>query len=243
MGAVKQKGTRLDTIGKRLRAERERLGFNQVAWGEVVGVKKNAQINYEGDKRSPDGDYLSAAARAGADVLFILTGERTSASDETSLAQSVADALCSPADFAAVPVLEASLAAGGGSLNDAEAVIGHLAFRREWLKSLGISLPRAIIARARGDSMAPIIHDGDMVLIDRGRAALPAAMRAAADRRPAGIYAILDDGHARIKRLELAAPGTLAILSDNPEFPPEFKATEAVTIVGKVVWWAHTNRE
>ena len=61
-------------MGKRLREERVRLGFNQMDFGELAGVKKNAQINYESGKRSPDAAYLSAIATAGVDILYVLTG-------------------------------------------------------------------------------------------------------------------------------------------------------------------------
>lgn len=66
-------------IGTRLREERERLGFNQTDFGAVGGVLKKAQFNYEKGERSPDAAYLAAIAAAGADVLYILTGQRVGA--------------------------------------------------------------------------------------------------------------------------------------------------------------------
>lgn len=62
--------------GDRLRSERERLGLNQTEFGQLGGVKKLAQINYEKGDRQPDAAYLAAIAAAGADVLYILTGSR-----------------------------------------------------------------------------------------------------------------------------------------------------------------------
>lgn len=64
----------MSTTGERLREERERLGLSQSAFGELGGVLKRAQINYEKGERQPDAAYLSAIADAGADVLYILTG-------------------------------------------------------------------------------------------------------------------------------------------------------------------------
>lgn len=151
-----------------------------------------------------------------------------------------------PADsdeYAPIPVLAAELAAGAGAENGDETIIDHLAFRRAWLKRLGIAPGGAVIARARGDSMWPTISHGDVVLIDRLAAEPPRKPRVPGDARPAPIYALLDNGAARIKRVELAAEGTLAILSDNPSSPPEFRSIEAVSIIGKVRWWGHTNRE
>ncbi|WP_313042136.1 helix-turn-helix transcriptional regulator [Pseudomonas sp.] len=67
----------MSTIGIRLREERERLGLNQTAFGELGGVQKRAQINYEKDERLPDAGYLSALSGANVDVLYVLTGNRS----------------------------------------------------------------------------------------------------------------------------------------------------------------------
>lgn len=146
-------------------------------------------------------------------------------------------------EFAQVPVHGAALAAGNGIENASEERIGHMAFRRSWLKRIGVAASAAVLARADGESMAPTIHHGDMLLIDRARAEPPKVPRAATDTRPAQIYAVLDDGAARVKRIELVPGGTLALLSDNPNFAPEFRPSAAVAIIGRVVWWGHTNKE
>lgn len=52
------------------------MGLNQEDFGRLGGVKKNAQHNYEAGERQPSAGYLAALAAAGADVLYILTGER-----------------------------------------------------------------------------------------------------------------------------------------------------------------------
>ena len=91
--------------------------------------------------------------------------------------------------------------------------------------------------------MVPTIQDGDILLIDRANAKPPQALRSPKDTRPATIYAVLHDGAARVKRIELAPGGSLALLSDNPAFAPEFHPASSVAIIGKVVWWGHTNRE
>lgn len=64
------------TIGDRLRKERERLGMSQTDFAALAGASKRAQIRYEADERSPDATYLAGIAKAGADVLFIVTGKR-----------------------------------------------------------------------------------------------------------------------------------------------------------------------
>lgn len=66
----------MSSIGERLKEERDRLGFNQTAFGAIGGVLKQAQLKYEKGERFPGADYLAAVGKVGADVQYIVTGER-----------------------------------------------------------------------------------------------------------------------------------------------------------------------
>lgn len=70
-------------IGNRLREERERLGLSQPALADICGVTMRSQRNYEKGDRQPDASYLAAVSAAGADVLYILTGQRSGAAAPT----------------------------------------------------------------------------------------------------------------------------------------------------------------
>lgn len=50
--------------------------------GEVGGVNRNTQANYEKGERKPDADYLAAVAAIGVDVLYVITGVRSAPSRE-----------------------------------------------------------------------------------------------------------------------------------------------------------------
>ncbi len=69
----------LSDWNSRLREERERLGLNQSDFAEKAGKGLVSQSRYEAGARQPDVSYLIKIARAGADVLYILTGRRESA--------------------------------------------------------------------------------------------------------------------------------------------------------------------
>ncbi len=122
-------------------------------------------------------------------------------------------------------------------------MIGHLAFRHDWLKKMDIRPANAVLARAYGDSMQPCIWDSDVLLIDRSRTDPPAAPKKGTPSRRPPIFAILDDGEAKVKRVQLQEGGLAALISDNPDYPPQFARTETLTIIGKVIWWGHTNKE
>ncbi|EOZ0908354.1 helix-turn-helix domain-containing protein [Klebsiella quasipneumoniae] len=69
-----------NSIGIRLREERERLGLSQAAMGEVAGIRKQTQLKYEKGDSSPDAAYLAALSRFGLDVLYVVLGVRSTAS-------------------------------------------------------------------------------------------------------------------------------------------------------------------
>lgn len=64
-------------ISERLRKEREALGLSQQALADACGISARSQRNYESGERMPDAAYLAAIAAQGADVLYILTGQRS----------------------------------------------------------------------------------------------------------------------------------------------------------------------
>lgn len=69
------------SIGSRLREERERLGLNQEAFAKITpSGSRQSQSNYEKGARNPDTEYLATIAAAGADVLYIITGQRQATS-------------------------------------------------------------------------------------------------------------------------------------------------------------------
>lgn len=65
------------SLHERIKEERKRLGFTQVRFAEIAGVQPTTQINYEKGTRTPDAGYLEKIGIVGADVLYIVTGQRT----------------------------------------------------------------------------------------------------------------------------------------------------------------------
>lgn len=68
----------LSTFGGRFRAERDRLKLKQADLCAKTGVSKVTQIKYESNERRPDVDYLVALAGLGFDLMYLLTGFRSS---------------------------------------------------------------------------------------------------------------------------------------------------------------------
>ena len=70
----------MNKLNERLREERERLGLSQDDMAKVGGIGRTTQLNYEAGTRFPDTDYLHKIAGAGANQIYILTGERVAGS-------------------------------------------------------------------------------------------------------------------------------------------------------------------
>lgn len=88
-------------IFERLKEERERMGLSQEKFGAIGGVKKLAQINYEKGERNPDSAYLAAIGAAGADVRYILEGQRAQSPSHERLEIALATVGLSTAEAAA----------------------------------------------------------------------------------------------------------------------------------------------
>lgn len=72
-------------ITQHLREERKRLGLTQEELAIIGGVKVNAQSIYERGFRVPNAIYLASIAKAGVDVLYVVTGRRTPTEPKTAL--------------------------------------------------------------------------------------------------------------------------------------------------------------
>ena len=150
------------------------------------------------------------------------------------------------ADGEFLPIAEraAQLAAGDGAINDHDLIIGHLIFRKDWLSHHGIVAAKATLARVKGNSMAPCILDGDLVLIDTRETEIP--VRELKRGKLSPVYAFHQDGADRVKRIARPTADLVMILSDNPDYPPEVVTgarLKAMNIIGRVRWWGHTVRD
>jgi len=136
-------------------------------------------------------------------------------------------------DYAPIPRVDARLAAGGGAINHNVEHTGSLAFRRDWLREKGISPDKACLLTITGDSMAPTLHHGDLVMIDERRTQV----------RNRHVYAFVDtDGSSRVKRLDFIENEMIILTSDNPAHPAETRRgpdMNHLRILGEIVWSAH----
>lgn len=136
-------------------------------------------------------------------------------------------------EFAMIPRYEVAVSAGAGSVALTETAAEQIAFRRDWLKEIGVSPAFAQMLSANGDSMEPLIPDGALMLVDTSiREVLNGC-----------IYVIVMDGDLLVKRVHRRIDQTIALISENPRYAPEIVSSsvlEKLHIVGRVRWVGRT---
>ena len=122
------------------------------------------------------------------------------------------------------------LAAGTGTFADQEPVPGEVKFRKNWLRDHRLRAKDLFLVEVSGDSMEPTLHAGDSVLVDESRTS----------PRSGRIYALRTGDGLLVKRLRKRNHRWWAV-SDNDEYEPQ-PLDDVSQILGRVVWWAHTDR-
>ncbi|MET4130689.1 S24 family peptidase [Roseovarius sp. MBR-6] len=209
-----------------IKARLERDGLSHRGLENRLGLRRNFLKGIlDKETRTPSVDNAKKIAEALGLEFYLGPPRETGPVYDVSLDGS---------EYAAIRRIDARLAAGAGAVNDQVEHSDALAFRRDWLRERAISPDQACLLTVTGDSMAPTLHDGDLVMIDRRR-------REVRNRR---VYALIDtDGHSRVKRLDLIPDQLLILTSDNPAHPAETRQGDdmnRLNILGEIVWSAHS---
>jgi phage repressor protein C with HTH and peptisase S24 domain len=128
-------------------------------------------------------------------------------------------------EWVEVPRLDLGASAGPGRVAGGEAAFDTFRFSRRWLAEQGLDRAQLSAIRVEGDSMEPLLNDGDEILVDRS----PRAFRD-------GIHVVRLGDTLMVNRVAAAGPGRVALLSQNFAYPPVEVAAEEIEIIGRVVW-------
>nr|WP_298897457.1 S24 family peptidase [uncultured Altererythrobacter sp.] len=129
------------------------------------------------------------------------------------------------ADWVEVPRLDIGASAGPGALPDAEMPFDAFRFSKRWLTEQGLDGAQLSAITVEGDSMEPLLRDGDEILVDR-------APRPFRD----GVHVVRLGDTLMVKRVASQGAGRLALLSQNLAYPPVEVSAADVEIIGRVVW-------
>jgi len=215
----------MDTIGKKIAKAREAAGMNQSELARALQVKPQAVQKWESGG-SPRNARLTEIAQAlGVSVAYLVgDGDRE---------------LAAPSDGPCfdVPMLANDASMGPGADDHAEDVLTGVIrltdhFVREFVRP---SRPESLrFIHAYGDSMAPTLHSGDVLLVDTG----------AKDIDIDGIYVLRAHGRLFVKRVRQRLDGKFEISSDNPAHKTVevLNGDSEVTVVGRVLWYWNGHR-
>lgn len=131
-------------------------------------------------------------------------------------------------DYALVPRVRA-VAGAGESFDISGVIAGYYAFRQDFLHASGIPQDKAVTMFVRGDSMEPVIKDGDIILIDQSDI-VP---------RDGFIYLMNLAGALMVKRL-FRLPNGWRIYSENAKYLPTDvlgDELESLKVFGRVRWF------
>ena len=140
-----------------------------------------------------------------------------------------------PAAAIAVPMFDVSAAAGGGRMELDARADGALAFPAPLLRRITASPADGLrLITMSGDSMAPTLEHGDMVMVDTNRTS----------PSPPGIF-VLDDGVGLMAKLVDAIPNTrpgyCGCYPKNPAYNNYQRRIDEVRVIGWVVWFARSS--
>lgn len=128
-------------------------------------------------------------------------------------------------DWVEVPRLPLDASAGPGATGAQEIAFDAFRFSRKWLREQGLDPSYLSSIRVMGDSMDPLLRDGDEILVDR-------APRPFRD----GVHVLRLGEMLHVKRVQASAPGRLRLISANEAYDPFDVDLAEVDIVGRVVW-------
>lgn len=198
------------SIGDNIRILRESHGLTQAEFGRIAGVSDKAVSTWESDSRAPRmGAIQRLSEYFGIPKSQIIDG-----------ANAPVDPI--PPGFSPLPETVRLPIVGqiacGTPITAEQNVEDYV--------EVPVSARATFVLRCRGDSMAPLIQDGDLVYI-----------RKQPTVETAEIAAVRIGEEATLKRV-YASPGQIILQPENHDYPPQVYAgiqLEEVVIEGKVV--------
>jgi phage repressor protein C with HTH and peptisase S24 domain len=204
---------------------------NDAAIAQAVGVTPQA-VSEAKKKKIPPAWSITIAEKYQVSLDWLLFGRGTMRRNQEQTAQMLESGELvdeTGAKMLFVPMVEARLSAGHGSLETSADVHGMYAFRAGFLRRRG-NPAHMVMLRVTGDSMTPEIKNRDVVLIDQSQK----------DLRPGYIYAVGVEEMVYLKVVD-AKPGQVILSSYNKGYEPLVidmldDSESRIRIIGRALW-------
>lgn len=198
-------------------------------FSSLIGVSERTIQNYLGGISLPNGRFLTdLSEKIGASPTWILVGSGPKYIGDNH--QNLPSGITQKADrdFVTINRYEIAASAGHGALVGHEQTGEAIALRRNWLAARGLSPDRLAVISVRGDSMAPVLTDGELIMLD-GAQTTP---------RDGAIFVVSYSDGLFVKRIQQLPGDRLQLISTNPDYPPiivDQSAADQVKVIGRVV--------
>lgn len=210
----------MSMIGRQIAKAREAAGMNQSELARALNVKPQAVQKWESGG-APRHSRLPDVANALRVSVSFLMGDESgdglhSARSESLQVQMLAN--------------DASMG-GGADLQTEDVLMGFITLTPQFVhEHIRPSSPGALrFIHAYGDSMAPTLNSGDVLLVDTG----------VQEVKIDGIYVLAAHGRLFVKRVRQRLDGKYEISSDNPTVKTAdvLNGGSGVQVVGRVLWY------
>ena len=199
--------------------DERRLTYTEIA--NAVGVTK-AAVAYWAKGNLPQGEKLAALC----DFLKVEPSYL-----QYGITGTPGGSIETDNDMVSIPVLDIQGACGtDGRINLLSHMVKMIQVAKSWIlaRCVAPNFKALHIINAYGDSMKPLIDDGDFVIVDTSKRELLGD----------GVYVIQAGNDTFIKRIQKQINGSLLLISDNPAYKPyeiSKEEVESVQIIGKAI--------
>ncbi|PWD90364.1 S24 family peptidase [Ignatzschineria cameli] len=208
------------SISNRIKEERERIKITQAHLAKEVGKTLRTVGGWESGNTFPNAEDLRVFDHLGMDIQYIITGRKLHSEINHT----------SNCEYIYIPVYDVEVSAGFGKEAVEIPCQKKHAFRKRWLDFHGYDVDSLIIVRSAGDSMYPLIGDGEYLVVNKKKN-MPVNGK---------IYVIRVRNELKVKFIETRLNGDLVLRSANTFYSdeiltPEMLASEDIAVIGEVV--------
>jgi len=219
----------MDGIGYKLKKIRKTLELSQENMAKALGTTGRTLRDYEKENFGVSYDFINKLVETyKVNPNWLFRNEFPIFLDEETegLVKNVSPE--EKADLIYIPKYDPKAAAGAGIFTESEGLEYFIAIQTAIIRRIVGFVPKKLSAiEAEGDSMNPLISDGDLLVIDLGK-----------NTPNDGIYVLNVNDGLIVKRVQTLPNYRLRIISENKVYEPyEVDLKEDnVRIVGKVIW-------
>ena len=207
------------TIGDRIKEARESKDLDQTSLAEKIGVVARTLQRWEKGDQVPDGISITRIAKAThvhSNWLLTGEGEKYAVAAKPGNVFPLPEAGRKRVKLVNLPLISAVPA---GKV----ATLFHPDYVDDYVTVDGVKDPQAFALKVKGNSMAPRIEDGDVVVVSPQE-----------EVRNGDICVVRVDGEDTLKRVKFEG-NYLHLIPINPEFEPATVKKKDVDFVWKVV--------